>query len=51
MKITMTLNVPDPADVDEDDPTGLTNPAYDRLSDAIGEAGFEWEQGPDKVTP
>lgn len=49
MKITMTLDV-EPEDVDEADGTGLTSAAYDRLSEAIADAGFEFDRGPDGVT-
>lgn len=40
MKITLTLFVDDEADVDTSDRTGITNPAYERLVDAIAESGF-----------
>lgn len=49
MKITMTLNVPNIEDIDPADPTGLTEAAYTRLSDAIVDAGFEFVDGPDGV--
>jgi hypothetical protein len=49
VKIEMTLNVTDPDDVDEGHEMGITNAAYDRLYEAVTDAGFEFESGPDKV--
>lgn len=50
MKIEMTLFVPEPEDIDEENVnTGLTEAAYNRLYDAVTDAGFEFDDGPTKV--
>lgn len=46
MKIKLVLSVPDPEDEDNKSTTGLTQEAYDRLVDAVTDAGFEFESGP-----
>lgn len=40
VKVTFTYT-PDPDEVDEGDPTGLTNPAYDQLLDSLAQLGAE----------
>jgi hypothetical protein len=49
VKITMTLSVPEPEDIDATHPMGITNTAYDRLYEAVTDAGFEFVDGPDAV--
>ena len=49
MHITMTLNVPEEGDWDPAHSMGLTTAAYDRLYEAVTDAGFEFVEGPDKV--
>lgn len=49
MKITMTLNVPEEDDWDPPHPMGITTAAYDRLYEAVTDAGFEFVDGPDKL--
>lgn len=49
MKIAVILEVEDPRDLDPHHSTGLTSEAYDRLYEAITDAGFEFVSGPDKV--
>jgi len=50
VKIIIELQPDDPEDAVDDDPTGLTNAAYERLVGAVVSAGFsivdvrgEWE--------
>lgn len=53
MKIKVILSPADPDDADASDSTGLTEEAYNRLTDALIRAGFDIEDiesGPDKVT-
>jgi hypothetical protein len=50
MKITMVLQVEDPDDVDEGHSMGITNDAYDRLYEAVTDAGFAWVDGPTAST-
>jgi hypothetical protein len=50
MKITMVLQVEDPVDVDEGHSMGITNDAYDRLYEAVTDAGFAWVEGPTAAT-
>jgi hypothetical protein len=45
MKITLTLEV-EPEDTDEGDRTGLTEEAFNRLSDALQDSGFGIVEGP-----
>ena len=40
MRIHIVLAWTDPADVDENDPTGMTAEAYERMTDAINTAGY-----------
>lgn len=47
MDITLTLGVDDDSDVDSEHSTGLTGDAYDRLMDALMNAGFSIVSGPD----
>lgn len=49
MKIRLTLVVEDDELVDEDDDSGLTEAAYNALSDAVADAGFSILTGPDKM--
>jgi len=49
MRVEMTLQCGDPDDEDVRNTTGLTDAAYNRLYDAITDAGFEWVTGPDRV--
>lgn len=49
MKIEITLSVPEGQDIDATHPMGITGAAYDRLSEAIADAGFEIAEGPDKL--
>jgi hypothetical protein len=49
MKIEMTLVVDEPTDVDTTDSTGLTEQAFERLSDALMACGFSIDQGPTQV--
>lgn len=49
MKIEMTLSVPDDQDVDATHPMGITNAAYDRLYEAVTDAGFEFVEGPERA--
>lgn len=42
----MTIRTTDPDDVDPDDPSGLAESAYDRLSAAVAHAGFDFVDGP-----
>lgn len=48
MKIHLALNV-DPEDTDAGHSMGITNDAYERLTDALTQAGFEIADGPDRV--
>ncbi len=48
MKIKLTLGV-SPEDEDREHSMGITAEAYDRLTEALMEAGFEIESGPDRV--
>jgi hypothetical protein len=48
-KVTLTLEV-DSSDVDLDSRTGLTEVAFDRLLEAVADAGFQIDEGPDLVT-
>jgi len=49
VKITLTLSVPELEDIDATHPMGITNTAYDRLYEAITDAGFEFVDGPDRI--
>lgn len=49
MKISLVLQVEDIDDVDYGSPKGLTEQAYNRLYDAVTDAGFAVVSGPDKV--
>lgn len=49
MKIDLTLLVNDDQYVDLTHPMGITNEAYDQLTEAIMDAGFEIVNGPDRV--
>ena len=49
VKITLALNTTDPADDDPEHPMGITADAYDRLTDALQQAGFEIASGPDRA--
>lgn len=49
MKVTLTLDVVDPDDVDAEHSMGITNDAYERLTDRLVEAGFEIVSGPDAL--
>lgn len=46
VKILLILAV-DPADSDPNDASGLTEKAFVRLTEAVADAGFTLEQGPD----
>ncbi len=48
MQVNLKLDV-DPSDADESHSTGLTSEAFDRLTDALAQAGFEIADGPDRV--
>lgn len=48
MKIDLTLVV-DPHDEDSSHSSGITSAAFDRLDEALAEAGFEIESGPTPV--
>lgn len=50
-KFQLVVVPADDEDLSETDPTGLTREAYDRLSDAIADAGFSIESGPTVVAP
>jgi hypothetical protein len=47
VKIRIVLDVLDEEDQDPDDSSGLTEGAYLRLTDAISNAGFDIDSGPD----
>lgn len=49
MDIRLVLRVEDPEDVDAEHHMGITNDAYDRLTEAVAEAGFGIVDGPDAV--
>ena len=48
MKVILTLNV-SPEDTDAEHSMGITNDAYERLSDALMQAGFDIVSGPDRA--
>ena len=48
MKVQIILNVED-EDADPGHDTGVTEEAFERLLDALGEAGFEIDSGPVKA--
>jgi hypothetical protein len=47
MRIVLTLEVTDPTDIDTNHRTGLSTSGYDRLTDALADAGFDIYAGPD----
>lgn len=49
MKITLTLKTTDPDDNDPGHAMGITEDAYERLTEALLQAGFEIASGPDRV--
>lgn len=48
MKIRLILVVEDDDDMDETSTTGLTEAAYNRLYEAVTDAGFAVDRGPDR---
>jgi hypothetical protein len=48
MRIRLILEVDNPDDEDEGSDTGLTETAYNRLTDALAHVGFSIVDGPDR---
>ena len=46
MKISLVLEVENPQDIDEESRTGLTEDAYDQLTESLADAGFGIVAGP-----
>lgn len=49
MKINLTLKPMDPDDVDAEHSMGITSDAYDNLTEALMQAGFEIVSGPTRL--
>jgi predicted alpha/beta hydrolase len=49
MRLKMTIEPADEGDIDVGSTTGLTQEAYDRLYNAVSDAGFDWLTGPERV--
>jgi hypothetical protein len=49
MKIELVLSVMNPEDADADNPTGLTNAAFELLTETLSSIGYEIDEGPDKL--